>query len=41
VSPHILFAEMAAEVNAYKGLTWGALADGSPLAIRREVTGVG
>ncbi len=41
VSPHILFAEMAAEVAAYRGLTWGGLMAGSPLAIRREVPGVG
>jgi predicted molibdopterin-dependent oxidoreductase YjgC len=41
VSPHILFAEMAAEVAAYRGLVWGGLTDGGPLPIRLEVPGVG
>jgi NADH dehydrogenase/NADH:ubiquinone oxidoreductase subunit G len=41
MSPHILFAEMAAEVAAFSGMSWGELVSGKPLAIRREVTGVG
>ncbi len=41
MSPHILFAEMAAEVAAFSGMTWGELQAGGPAAIRREVTGVG
>jgi NADH-quinone oxidoreductase subunit G len=41
ISPHILFAEMAAEVAAFSGMTWGELQAGGPAAIRREVTGVG
>jgi predicted molibdopterin-dependent oxidoreductase YjgC len=41
ISPHILFAEMAAEVAAYRGLAWGGLTNGGPLPIRRGVPGVG
>jgi NADH-quinone oxidoreductase subunit G len=41
VSAHILFAEMAAEVAAYRGLAWSRLKDGDPAEIRREVPGVG
>ena len=41
MSPHILFAEMAAEVDAYSGITWGHLVAEGQAAIRREVTGVG
>jgi NADH-quinone oxidoreductase subunit G len=41
MSPHILFAEMAAEVSAFAGMTWGGLLAGGQPAIGREVTGVG
>ena len=41
VSPHILFAEMAAEVAAFSGMTWGELTSGDPPAIHREVSDVG
>ena len=41
ISPHTIFAEMAAEVAAYRGLAWGRLTGGGPLPIRREVPGVG
>jgi len=41
MSPHILFAEMAAEVAAFSGMSWGELVSGNPLAVRREVTDVG
>jgi len=37
ISPHILFAEMAAEVAAFSRMTWGELVSAKPLAIRREV----
>ena len=41
VSPHILFAEMAAEVAAYRGLTWGSLTHGFADPAAGEVPSVG
>lgn len=40
LSPRVLFAEMAAEVAAYSGMTWGRLVSGGPLSIHPEVAGV-
>ena len=40
VSPRVLFAEMAAEVAAYSGMTWGRLESGGPLSTHGEVDGV-
>jgi predicted molibdopterin-dependent oxidoreductase YjgC len=40
VTPRVLFSEMAAEISAYSGMTWGRLLSGAPLAAHREVPGV-
>jgi NADH-quinone oxidoreductase subunit G len=41
VSPRVLFAEMAAEVAAFSGITWGRLSVEPGMAIHAEVSDVG
>jgi NADH-quinone oxidoreductase subunit G len=41
VSPRILFAEMAAEVAAFSGMTWGRLENEPGMPVHEEVLGVG
>ena len=41
VSPRILFAEMAAEVAAFSGMTWGRLMTEPGMPVHEEVHGVG
>lgn len=41
VSPHILFAEMATEIAAFRGMTWAALASGHGKLADGEVPRVG
>ena len=41
VSPRILFAEMAAEIGAFSGMTWGRLESEPGMPIHQEAQGVG
>jgi NADH-quinone oxidoreductase subunit G len=41
LSPRILFAEMAAEIAAFSGMTWGRLETETGMPVNEEVLGVG
>ena len=41
ITTRILFAEMAAEVGAFSGMTWGRLMAEPGMPVHEEVLGVG